>query len=165
MDQHKYDQHVSAFKREDRLILTSNIKTQAGLWYLHKPIVVLDARMPLAEIGLAVFRALLRSQVGLPEPPTSADLNDTMDQILEAADVQSCEHFLENTLHCGIGRDTMGIEISPTYNNGTHAEPKGFRFLFEHRLLLENDASPEQLGEAFLQGFAACTSIYNNEHT
>ncbi|HEX6386141.1 MAG TPA: hypothetical protein VF177_15835, partial [Anaerolineae bacterium] len=131
MDQHKYDQHVSAFKREDCLILISNVKTEAGVWYLHKPVVVLDARTSLPEIGLAVFRALFESQSGVPEPPSLADLDDTTDQILEAASVQSYEHLLENTLHCGVGRDTMGIEITPTHNNGTHAEPKGFRFLFE----------------------------------
>lgn len=160
MDAHKYVQHVSAFKREDRLIITSNVKTEEGLWYLHKPVVVLDTGATLSQIGQAVFDALAQSQTGWPEPPSPAELDQTMDRLFKAAGVQTFDHFLAGALHGGVGRDTSGIEISPTHNGGPHTEAQEFQFLFERRIRLETDVSQEQLGAAFLQGFGACTSIY-----
>jgi hypothetical protein len=156
MDAHKYVQYFSAFKREDRLIMSSCVKTEEGLWYLHRPVVVLDPGATLSEIGHAVFRALSESQVGFLEPPSPAELDDTLDCLFKAAGVQTFDHFQESVLHCGVGRDTRGIEITPASIGGTHE----VQFLLELRILLETDVSPEQLGAAFLQGFAACSSIY-----
>jgi hypothetical protein len=158
MDRQKYIQHVSAFKRADQLIMTTNVKTKEGLWYLQQPVVALDIRTGLAAIGDALLDTLSRTQTGLPSPPSQAELDETMEQIFKAAGVQTYDHFLEGTLHLSIGRKVGGIELAPTHNGGTDGE--GFHFLSEGGMLLEGELSPEQLGDAVLQGFAACTTIY-----
>lgn len=82
-----------------------------------------------------------------------------MAELYQVAGAASLNVFLKNALHCGIGRSLEGIEISPTHNYGVDHEPGGFVFNFEKRLLVV-DPTPELLSQAFLQGFAACTSIY-----
>ena len=156
MDAHKYVQYFSAFKCEAGLIASSCIKTTEGLWYLHQPVVVLNLDTALSEIGQAVLSALAASQAECLEPPSQVALDDTLALLFKAVGVQTFEQFQESILHCCVGRDAEGIEITPTHIGGPH----DIRFLLEDRILLEANISPENVGTAFLQGFAASTSIY-----
>ncbi|MDY7077221.1 MAG: hypothetical protein SXV54_09885 [Chloroflexota bacterium] len=156
MDGQKYIQLVSAFKCKDKLIMTSSVKVTEGLWYIHPPLEVIYTNATLLEIGKAVFDALGRSQIGFPAPPSSAEMGKAMNCLVKAVGVQTSDDILKVTLHCIVGRDTKGFEITPTHIGGLN----DVHFLLERRIMLEADVSPEQLGTAFLQGFAACTSIY-----
>lgn len=160
MDASKYSQHVSAFKLKDGIILVTNAKTEKGLWYLYKPVAVLDSRLPVKDIGLAVFHSLSKAEIGLPEPPAQAELEAVMNSLYQAAGVQSFDELLQqHTRQCSVGRDETGIEITPTRNGGAHGNTKGFQFLIELRIIIEPDASPEQLGQALWQGFEACLLV------
>ena len=159
MDEAKYLQHVSAFKHNNRFVITSNAKTEEGIWYLSKPIRHFAIHSNPIEIGNVVLASLESSQTRLPNSPSPTDLNQLMDELYQTAGASSLNAFLNDALHCGIGHSQDGIEISPTHNHGIEHEPSGFVFNFENRILVE-DPTPEVLGHAFLQGFAACTSIY-----
>lgn len=158
MDGSKYSQNVSAFKCRDSLILVSNVKTGQGLWYLHQPIVVLDAQLPVPEIGLALLRALAGSKTGYSEPPPQIELEATIHNLVQTAGVHFFEQFMQQTQHCVVGRYEAVIEIVPTHKGGPQDETEGLQFLLTKSILVEAEALPEQLGQALLQGFAACTA-------
>jgi hypothetical protein len=158
MDGSKYSQNVSAFKCQDSLILVSNVKTGQGLWYLHQPIVILDAHLPVSQIGSALLRTLAATQTGFAEPPTQTELETTVKKLVQAASVHSFEEFMQHTQHCVVGRYEAGIEIVPTHKGDLQDETEGLQFLVTKRILVEAEALPEKLGQALLQGFAACTA-------
>ena len=158
MDGAKYIQHASAFKHSNCFVITSNVKTEEGIWYLSKPLSVFAIQSNQAEIGNAVLASLASSQTSLPDPPAPEDLNWLMDDLYTLVGATTLNAFLNNALHCGVGRLLEGVEISPTHNYGLDHEPGGFVFNFEERIFVANP-TPETLGHAFLQGFAACTSI------
>ena len=158
MDEAKYFQHASAFKHHERFVITSNAKTEEGIWYLSKPIRYFAIHSNPAEIGNVVLASLESSQTRLPNSPSPTDLNQLMNDLYQIAGAPSLNTFLKDALHCGIGRSDEGIEISPTHNYGVDHEPGGFVFKFENRILVA-ESTPERLGHAFLQGFALCTSV------
>ena len=158
MDGSKYSQNVSAFKCRDSLILVSNVKTGQGLWYLHQPIVILDAHLPVSQIGSALLRTLAATQTGFAEPPAQTELETTIQNLVQTAGVHSLEQFMQHTQHCVVGRYEAGIEIVPTHRGNSQDETEGFQFLLTQRILVEAEAMPEQLGQALLQGFAAYTA-------
>ena len=86
------------------------------------------------------------------------ELETTVKNLVQAAGVRSFEQFMQHAQHCIVGRYEAGIEIVPTHKGNPQEETEGLQFQVTKRILVEADALPEQLGQALLQGFAACTA-------
>ena len=154
MDASKYEQHVSAYKYNDLIVLNTNAKTEDGLWYLQEPFVSISATKDVKEIGALLVDMLGRSQTAVSNEEFTQDyLNQVFAKLLQAMGVDSIEDLVESANHCGVGMVDGMYEFTPTQKVETG---ELFKFLESEMLIVDESESVSKMGEVLLACFSAC---------
>lgn len=147
--------HATAYRFADRLMLHSHVQTDYGN-FACGPFQKLDPSASPDEIGRCVRIALdsSRSQGEMP------NVKDTAKAFLAGLGVKSNAQLQRSAVCVGITQ-ASGLQFEPTHNGGTAGDAKGFQpILGALPICVASDALTAEIGQALLQAFSLCTTIY-----
>jgi hypothetical protein len=104
------------------------------------------------EIGKAAQRALEESRPSVDKP---MDAQERLRARYEALRVKSEDDLRTDTQIVGVARKDGNLVVTPTENGG-EAREWNFVHLLDQRIVVSEDASALQLGDAIQHGFEKC---------
>jgi CDI immunity protein len=147
--------YATAYRFADRVMLHSHLQTDYGN-FACGPFQKLDPSTSAEEIGRCVRMALDSSQSRSEMP----NVKDAAKAFLAGLGVKSNAQLQRSAVCVGITQ-ARELQFEPTHNGGTAGDAKGFQPIpGAAPICVPPDASDAQIGQALLQAFSLCTTIY-----
>jgi len=148
---------ASAYKFSDRLVLHSFGQTPAGFYVACEPYLILPRDATAQDLGHAVQAAVARFCAEILQP---TDWKQTTAAYVRGVGARSHRKLQETSVCCGIAECRDRIEFEPSHNGGTSGDTKGFQPIPDAKISISANSTPIEIGTALFEGFARCTTIY-----
>lgn len=148
---------ASAYKFFDRMVVHCVAKWPNWTLIACEPFFTLPPEAAAQDLGRAVQTALAGSR---SETPTQYDWKQHTPALLRGLGAKSWNQVQETSIRCDIKELDGLLEFQPYHNCGISADTQGFRRT-EANFYISANSSPAEIGAALVQGFALCTTIYD----
>ena len=139
---------ATVYQRKDKIFCHSSSQTDAGIWILSEPALVVSRDDPDA-VGGMVRECLSHSRTGLPHP---TDFRNLFKPILDLAGMKSVAAFSKDAKCVSIEQGDEGeVFLIPTRNGGKN---EGFVPLADKIVRLA--AIPDDFGKEILSAIDLC---------
>lgn len=143
-------QSISVIKYPDRIFFETCYKIVNSYSTRSKEITISDV-----EIGITILRHLDLSRT--IKKFTKQERIENYEAYKKITGLKSIKAQMKDSLHVSITRQNNQITFYPTINGGTSGDRKGYHFLNEEKIVIEDSEDFESIGKALKIALEKCS--------
>jgi hypothetical protein len=148
-------QSISVIKYPDRIFFETYYKIVNSHSTRSKEITISEITISDFEIGLTILRHLDLSRT--IKKFTKKEKVENYETYKKITGLKSIKAQMKDSLHVSITRQNNQITFYPTLNGGTSGDRKGYHFLNEEKVVIEDSKDFESIGEALKIALEKCS--------
>lgn len=150
----KIKRSAGVYLHPDRLIIYAHHLATAGFCVATTPVFILSCESSPMEVGVALRKALVNFQEGVPEPP---EWKTHREMFLKATGFRSWKALQGlPTRSCWIEEADGKVIFTPLKNGGNRGPKKGFQPFGRNPINVSVSVSDEELGNGLLRVLKEC---------